>query len=442
MQHHIEIEDKPKIVWYNRWWAILIFIFVILAIANALINPFNVETTKSTPPDIRNIASESAKQYLDESLISIHNKFSSDSSLTDLQKKELWNQQYKDKLVKGKVYVHSIDEVWLEGLVMLADLSPRGPYKIKPDVRVEFDDFEKYRLMDLSEGDSAWIEGTLNDYKDILGSILDIENGKIIDAPSTISETNTAKSTNIASSRTNLDPCSMLQEQCQIIGDCEPYEEAISVGLCSGTINTPTTSPSVAVKSTVDSNNPCKPLEEQCLKQGDCKALKEAMQNDQCTKEAQYGMSTSKTSTSQTTITSISQTESNQEQNSGSGNEQIVSVPGTSEWYDTGININSVDTIIITASGNIKIAGSDYYGQTPDGVIETSSSDIAKLLCPSTNRKYSLIGKIGSSGSCFVIGSSKILTASSSGTLYLSVNDRVGTFWDNSGSWTVNINIT
>ena len=47
---------------------------------------------------------------------------------------------------------------------------------------------------------------------------------------------------------------------------------------------------------------------------------------------------------------------------------------------------------------------------------------------------WSLIAKIGQSGSIFEVGLSKTFQASASGQLYLGVNDDY--FGDNSGSWT------
>ncbi len=43
-----------------------------------------------------------------------------------------------------------------------------------------------------------------------------------------------------------------------------------------------------------------------------------------------------------------------------------VSVPGTAPWTDTGLSVSSGDTVSITASGTIFIAGSDP-GKTPAG---------------------------------------------------------------------------
>lgn len=115
-----------------------------------------------------------------------------------------------------------------------------------------------------------------------------------------------------------------------------------------------------------------------------------------------------------------------------------IDVPGTVEWFDTGISINSGDEIQISASGFVKIAGSDPSGYSPEGVVETTEADVAKLLCPTTNKEYSLVGKIGTGG-CFDVGSSRIIVAQNSGNLYLSSNDRVGLFGDNSGSWNVDV---
>ena len=203
-----------------------------------------------------------------------------------------------------------------------------------------------------------------------------------------------------------------------------------------------TTSEQTLSTPEINPENPCKPLEDQCLKQGDCTPLKEAREAGKCDEEGFYSMSTTSTETSTTQTGTNQQDTTNQEQDSNlpaPPGEYDLSVPGGTAWYNAGVNVNSGSTLSIIASGNIKISGSDP-GWSPDGVTETNQADVEKLLCPLTNKAYGLIGKIGQ-GTCFFIGSSKTFTADNSGTLYLSVNDRVGTFGDNSGSWTVNLEV-
>ena len=176
-----------------------------------------------------------------------------------------------------------------------------------------------------------------------------------------------------------------------------------------------------------DSTNPCVELEEQCLKTGNCKDLKDARISGLCDQE--YGISTTQTTN-----------QNEQDYNSQNQmNKQIVGVPANEEWHNTGIMLRAGEKVTITASGTVKIAGSDP-GQSPEGETETVPDNVAKLLCPSIDKKYSLIAKIGA-GDCFYIGSSKTFQVDQSGQFYLSVNDRKGLFGDNSGSWTVEVKI-
>lgn len=196
----------------------------------------------------------------------------------------------------------------------------------------------------------------------------------------------------------------------------------------------------VVQKEVKEDDNPCKALEEQCLKQGDCKALKEVMLNNQCTKEAAYGMSTSETSTSPTTTSqqdnsdSSGTSTSNQETNGI----QTITVPGTTLWTNSGIFVNSGDTIRTTASGTVYFCSGNTCPSTPDGGVSPDPLDATKFPCFDGSRVSNLIGKIGNNA-CFNLNSAKEFIAQQSGTLFLGVND--GMVSDNSGSWTVNINI-
>jgi hypothetical protein len=110
-------------------------------------------------------------------------------------------------------------------------------------------------------------------------------------------------------------------------------------------------------------------------------------------------------------------------------------VPGNQPWTDTGLDLNQGDQVTITASGTIKIAGSDP-GKTPAGVpgcIESEKGLAPGLTC------VALIGRIGD-GAPFEVGTGISFLVDNPGRLYLGVNDSV--FEDNSGSWTVDITVS
>jgi len=125
-----------------------------------------------------------------------------------------------------------------------------------------------------------------------------------------------------------------------------------------------------------------------------------------------------------------------------------VNVPAAQPWTNTGINVTAGQAVTITATGKI-YAGSlafDPY-DTPDGQSKVSTDGYTcvggsgmggKFLAPGLPC-WSLVGRIGQSGTIFEVGSSKSFTANSSGELYLGVNDNY--LGDNSGSWTANISM-
>ena len=119
---------------------------------------------------------------------------------------------------------------------------------------------------------------------------------------------------------------------------------------------------------------------------------------------------------------------------------QSFQLPGSSEWYDTGISLYAGEVVTITASGSVYIGdvGSFAY-ETPAGDSDYTTSQfylpfVAPGLVP-----WSLVGKIGSGGTPFQLGTTAIFTASTSGELYLSINDN--NFGDNSGSWSISVSL-
>ncbi|VXD17855.1 hypothetical protein PL8927_600144 [Planktothrix serta PCC 8927] len=77
-----------------------------------------------------------------------------------------------------------------------------------------------------------------------------------------------------------------------------------------------------------------------------------------------------------------------------------------------------------------------FYG--PDGFSDTSYPT-TELLVPTT-LTGSLIGRIGNSQP-FAIGSNLTFVAANDGWLYLSMNDKPGTFNDNQGSLNVTVQL-
>lgn len=103
----------------------------------------------------------------------------------------------------------------------------------------------------------------------------------------------------------------------------------------------------------------------------------------------------------------------------------------TSPWQDTGLILSAGSTIYIAATGAISV--NNFATETPAGdpsCVPDTSFTAPGLTC------WSLIGRIDG-GRPFEIGTGRVVRVPLSGQLYLGVNDQVGYFGDNSGSWTV-----
>jgi hypothetical protein len=117
-------------------------------------------------------------------------------------------------------------------------------------------------------------------------------------------------------------------------------------------------------------------------------------------------------------------------------------MPASAEWFDTGITLSNGETITIQAGGDIYVGALPdlrLNHETPDGAPIVTTSDpqfpltfLAEGLVP-----WSLVGRIGTNGQPFQVGSRDIFASQTTGELYLSVNDN--NFADNSGNWEITI---
>ena len=122
-----------------------------------------------------------------------------------------------------------------------------------------------------------------------------------------------------------------------------------------------------------------------------------------------------------------------------------VSVSGG--WVPTTCVVNVGQTVAFTASGTVtfKVAPDADGGNTanPDGIIgyplnqSIPGFEYASCSVNAGWRHMALIGRIGSAGTPFLIGSSKTITATSAGVIQLRANDTCSS--DNSGSYTVQV---
>lgn len=112
----------------------------------------------------------------------------------------------------------------------------------------------------------------------------------------------------------------------------------------------------------------------------------------------------------------------------------VFVVQSSQQWQNTNVSLSSGDNISILGRGVWKRGGSDSdpkQWQGPDGYANQGSTP-SDYLAPAANA-YSLCAKIGTNGTPFGIGSFYQFTSSSSGNLYLAVNDWPPAYSDNFG---------
>jgi serine/threonine-protein kinase len=106
-------------------------------------------------------------------------------------------------------------------------------------------------------------------------------------------------------------------------------------------------------------------------------------------------------------------------------------------WANPGIAVQEGDLLTFTASGTFGVAGSDP-GKTPAGMGCSTPPPPLSLVAPELTGS-AVVGKVGS-GAPFCIGAGCNVVATTSGELYVSINDDV--FGDNWGGVTINWQIT
>jgi hypothetical protein len=114
----------------------------------------------------------------------------------------------------------------------------------------------------------------------------------------------------------------------------------------------------------------------------------------------------------------------------------VITIPGiTSSWIDTGLSLAG-QTFRITVTGSMNLAsGIPSWEVGPDGRIDWNAWGCGAM---GTSAAGAALGKIGSTGTPFLIGSSYSSSTGTSGTLYLGHNDMVCPS-DNTGSFTATI---
>jgi Ca2+-binding EF-hand superfamily protein len=121
---------------------------------------------------------------------------------------------------------------------------------------------------------------------------------------------------------------------------------------------------------------------------------------------------------------------------SGSSDNQMITVPSTVRWFDSGIDVRAGDTIAYRAEGTIRMSKTnDNDGASPAGAWSGRRASNA----PFTDQPAgALIAKIGNASPLF-LGESGEVRAATNGRLFFSVNDDY--LMDNSGDYRVTVTI-
>ncbi len=99
---------------------------------------------------------------------------------------------------------------------------------------------------------------------------------------------------------------------------------------------------------------------------------------------------------------------------------QAVTVPGDSDWVDSGIDLTDSQLLTVAASGEVDNNTDDDATYGPTGVPGTADHPASVLGCAN---HVALIGRIGADGSPFRVGSDYSRPVGRSGRLFLRVND-------------------
>jgi len=111
---------------------------------------------------------------------------------------------------------------------------------------------------------------------------------------------------------------------------------------------------------------------------------------------------------------------------------------GSRKWTNTKVTVPAGDEVGITAGGQITVSPTETVGPAGDPSCTPAQNFPGGAFPAPSLPCYSLIARIGN-GPPFEVGTSALITATSSGVLYVGIND--DTFSGNSGSWNVNIKL-
>jgi hypothetical protein len=121
--------------------------------------------------------------------------------------------------------------------------------------------------------------------------------------------------------------------------------------------------------------------------------------------------------------------------NDNDANGNLVYVDANQRWTDTGIDVRAGDTVVVDAQGTAQLSDDPNDTATPAG---SRTGRRAAQAPVRQGPAGGLIARVGDGASIFV-GARGSMRASTSGRLYLSVNDDY--LGDNNGEYRVNVSV-
>ncbi len=123
-----------------------------------------------------------------------------------------------------------------------------------------------------------------------------------------------------------------------------------------------------------------------------------------------------------------------------------IRVPANVPWTDTGINLRAGDSVTVTASGSVAVETSGRIPLKAPGGFAPDCRAAASIyggrfgIFPAPQLPcWSLIGRIGGTGTIFEVGARSTFQARSDGRLFLGIND--DTLANNSGFWAASVTV-
>jgi hypothetical protein len=98
---------------------------------------------------------------------------------------------------------------------------------------------------------------------------------------------------------------------------------------------------------------------------------------------------------------------------------RTVQVPGTAAWSETGVQLTKGEHVTVSATGAVTFA----VGAPPVGLDGDTAPHPGVCVLPGPDHHAALIGRVGTDGTPFLVGSSFDGTAPASGDLDLGIND-------------------